>query len=375
VCDPGKHAWSDHYVCTLCGEIKYSSAPMWVACAKMSSGPRSVWLAIWSCADRDTTSPKPVWPGNALLTERTGGIGERTVQRHIDALIKLGWIARTGETRRSFHLAWVEPFKAHPVKIDTPTKLTTAPTKLTTAPTKLSTETTALTPVPCSYLAADLASDLGWDAHHAEPEPQCGPEPEPQCGPEPEPQCGPEPEPQCGPVVEPQRGPVVEPQRGPVVEPQRGPMVDRARIERAIFSLATEHNVGLGLAPGPTALSPAVERVEAGEATLEDIATICAEYSRRKQAGDSAQGYWRNLFYVASWPRTVLEYLRREPAATSTRHRRARRPASALSGADDYWLAKGREGLTSGPVDPGDAETYAEVDAMIAVLVGGDGAF
>jgi hypothetical protein len=151
--------------------------------------------------------------------------------------------------------------------------------------------------------------------------------------------------------------------------------LDRARIERAIFSLATEHNVGLGLAPGPTALSPAVERVEAGEATLEDIATICAEYSRRKQAGDPAQGYWRNLFYVASWPRTVLEYLRREPAATSTRPRTARRPASALSGADDYWRAKGREGLTSGPVDPGDAETDAEIDAMSAVLAGGDGEF
>jgi hypothetical protein len=152
--------------------------------------------------------------------------------------------------------------------------------------------------------------------------------------------------------------------------------LDRARIEREIFRIATGHDVGIGVAPGATALSPAVERVEAGHATLGDIEKICAEYARRRKAGDPGLGYWRPLFYAGpSWSRTELEYLGRKPAATSTRPRTARRPASALSGADAYWQSKGREGLAAGPVDPGDAEADAEIDAMSAALAGGDGEF
>jgi DNA-binding transcriptional ArsR family regulator len=97
-------------VCSLCSAIKYASAPMWAACTKMSGGPRGVWLAIWTCADRDTTSPDEVYPSNERIGERAGGVSARTVQRHLEQLEIDGWI-RVSERkgRRYIRLAWAEP--------------------------------------------------------------------------------------------------------------------------------------------------------------------------------------------------------------------------------------------------------------------------
>jgi DNA-binding transcriptional ArsR family regulator len=105
-----QHEWSEDYVCSLCSAIKYASAPMWAACTKMSGGPRGVWLAIWTCADRDTTSPDEVYPSNERIGERAGGVSARTVQRHLEQLELAGWIRVTERKgRRYIRLAWAEP--------------------------------------------------------------------------------------------------------------------------------------------------------------------------------------------------------------------------------------------------------------------------
>lgn len=104
------HQWSAEYKCRLCGAIRYASAPMWAACTKMKSGPRQVWLALWTFADRNTEKPRPVWPSNDLLRERCGGIGESTLLGHLATLKKLGWIRdRPGKNSR-FELAWLKPY-------------------------------------------------------------------------------------------------------------------------------------------------------------------------------------------------------------------------------------------------------------------------
>lgn len=104
------HEWSTEYVCTLCGAIKYGSAPMWAVCTKMTSGPRQVWLALWTFADRDTDTPDPIWPGNAEICLRCGGISESTLQGHLKTLSAAGWITIRGEGRaRKIALAWMHP--------------------------------------------------------------------------------------------------------------------------------------------------------------------------------------------------------------------------------------------------------------------------
>jgi hypothetical protein len=105
-----QHEWSEDYTCTLCCAIKYASAPMWAACTKMSGGPRGVWLAIWTCADRDTTSPDEVYPSNERIGERAGGVSARSVQRHLEQLELDGWIRVTERKgRRYIRLAWAQP--------------------------------------------------------------------------------------------------------------------------------------------------------------------------------------------------------------------------------------------------------------------------
>lgn len=105
------HEWGVDYVCTKCSAIKYASAPMWAACLRMKSGPRGVWLALWSFADFGTTAPPPIWPTNAQLRERAGGISESSLQGHLaalrgDRLIRV----RIEAGRRAIQLAWVDPF-------------------------------------------------------------------------------------------------------------------------------------------------------------------------------------------------------------------------------------------------------------------------
>jgi hypothetical protein len=109
-----EHAWSDDHICEACGSIRYASAPMWAVMAGISSGPRSVWLAIWISADRDTTTPRPVFTGNKRLAARAGGLSTRSVQRHLESLASEGWIRITDRvtdrgTRREIDLAWGGP--------------------------------------------------------------------------------------------------------------------------------------------------------------------------------------------------------------------------------------------------------------------------
>jgi len=107
-----QHIWSEDYVCTACGRVRIAGEPFWARVYKWPSrkrGARDVWLAMWTCADADTTSPGPVWPGNAALCERSGGLSTRTVQGYLVELQALGWLRRTDETRRSFVLAWGKP--------------------------------------------------------------------------------------------------------------------------------------------------------------------------------------------------------------------------------------------------------------------------
>lgn len=110
------HIWNDAYVCEACGQIKYASAPMWAAVVKLPSGPRGVWLSIWSAADRDTVAPDPIYMGNDLIAERAGGVTVRSVQRSLEWLATHGWIRvwfRKGQHgrrgRRYIDLAWENP--------------------------------------------------------------------------------------------------------------------------------------------------------------------------------------------------------------------------------------------------------------------------
>jgi hypothetical protein len=57
VSDPCRHTWSESYVCTACGSIKSAKIPFAVLCEPIQSGPRNVYLALWSFADHDTTAP------------------------------------------------------------------------------------------------------------------------------------------------------------------------------------------------------------------------------------------------------------------------------------------------------------------------------
>lgn len=83
---------------------------MWAVVTPMQSGPRGVWLAAWTCADRDTPDPEPVYPSNRVLAERAGGITPRSAQRHLEWLALAGWVRvveRNGQ--RYIHLAWIKP--------------------------------------------------------------------------------------------------------------------------------------------------------------------------------------------------------------------------------------------------------------------------
>lgn len=107
---PCAHDWSELYVCSRCGSIKYASAPLWATMAKIPSGPRGPWLALWSFADRDTVAPDPVYPSNAAIAERCGRVTERTVQRGLEALALAGWIMIDASSGvRLISLAWGAP--------------------------------------------------------------------------------------------------------------------------------------------------------------------------------------------------------------------------------------------------------------------------
>jgi hypothetical protein len=105
-----EHVWDDAYVCTLCGGIKYASAPMWAACLKLKSGPRTVLLALWSFANWHTDTPPPICPENSTIRERCGGIKESTLREHLATLKALGWIRMHEGRKRSIDLAWVKPY-------------------------------------------------------------------------------------------------------------------------------------------------------------------------------------------------------------------------------------------------------------------------
>lgn len=165
-----RHEWSEDYVCTACGTIKYGSAPLWAFTVKIPCGPRGAWLAAWTCADRDTSAPDPVYPSNRLLAERAGGVEPRTVQRQLEWLALAGWVRiveRGGQ--RYIYLAWSKPRQdwadaamadADAAKIVMGGAASNTTTILTAAVSSLASEQPGSSP-PHDDLVAHTLDDLG----------------------------------------------------------------------------------------------------------------------------------------------------------------------------------------------------------------------
>jgi hypothetical protein len=109
--DECEHEWTEDYVCSLCGHVKSGSAPLWVwELRGLKPGPRAVLLALWTVADRNTKTPRPVYPGNELLRRRANHITDSVLYAHLATLRKLGWIRDVEGRRRILQLAWSAPF-------------------------------------------------------------------------------------------------------------------------------------------------------------------------------------------------------------------------------------------------------------------------
>lgn len=62
----------------------------WVSDARLSAGEKAVLLALARCVDKAKNGNK-VWPGQDTLKEMSG-VGLRSVTRHVESLVKLGYI-------------------------------------------------------------------------------------------------------------------------------------------------------------------------------------------------------------------------------------------------------------------------------------------
>lgn len=118
-----------------------------------------------------------------------------------------------------------------------------------------------------------------------------------------------------------------------------------------------------GVAPGSDFVSPAVERVVAGKATIEDVRAVTAEYKRRKDIGDKDLGQWRALFFERNWATTQRSYLLRSPPPA--RMGRVAQAASALPGAEGYWASVTRPDVDLS-VETRTPEQIAEDEALVA---------
>lgn len=119
------HSWSEDYVCTTCGAVRLSYIPMWAMLAPWPSngrGARSVWLALFSFADRITVpGPVEIEASIEAICRRTGGLHQRTVQGYLSWLERAGWIRRlSGPGDSCFELAWVVPFPDELRTVDEP---------------------------------------------------------------------------------------------------------------------------------------------------------------------------------------------------------------------------------------------------------------
>ncbi len=308
-----QHEWSEHYVCTLCKAIKYGSAPLWAHEAPIACGPGRIWIALWTCADRDTTAPDPVYPGNELLQRRAGGLkSARSVQRSLDALALAGWIRIKERGGRRYiwlawgkrRLDWAAAAKAEqtahgdgPVAVgdetvasgDGPVASSTT-TILSQEATILSQEATILSHTGDGIVARTL-DDLGTTLDDLEP-----------------------------------RGPSER-------DPERDP-------ERAVIAMLIELNVA-GSNPGPSFVAPMLERMRLDGCTLGEVRKIVVEWKRRKDSGDKGLCRLQSLFYAGSWWKTRTEYLGERPSPPASR---ARASTPSISSAWDEYEAN--EGAT-----------------------------
>lgn len=117
-----------------------------------------------------------------------------------------------------------------------------------------------------------------------------------------------------------------------------------------MFELLLAKNIG-GANPGPTFIAPIIERLEAGDVELDEVGVIADEWRRRRDAGDKAQGGFRQLFYEGkAWARTQREYLGRSLDRRDHARARARRGSKLRNTElwDEYeaGLGEGERGKT-----------------------------
>jgi hypothetical protein len=110
----------------------------------------------------------------------------------------------------------------------------------------------------------------------------------------------------------------------------------REQVEREVLAAMAEVKPsGAGMGFGPSFVSPPVERILAGEATIADVRAVLVEWNRRKASGDQGLGSSpMTLFFAGkAWERTQRSYLLRAPAGG----RRRRSSTAGLAGLSEHW--------------------------------------
>lgn len=89
--------------------VRHARIPFWALVLPLPSGPRGIWLGLWSFWNRQIP-PGPITAGNRAIAVRSGGVSTGTLARHLDRLEDLGWLVRRGlGSRRQIWLAWGDP--------------------------------------------------------------------------------------------------------------------------------------------------------------------------------------------------------------------------------------------------------------------------